>query len=296
VARQAKGKGEGASGFAGRLVERAVENPAASGGLLVMALTASAIVVNATYLQPSDYPRPHLAPRAPAGASAPAPTVPTPRPREAAVTDPSKSSPAASTIAATPASVKPATTTVVPAKLTPEAEAALIADLQRELIRRSLYAGAIDGIVGPRTAAAIAAYQKSAGLPATGTASVELLTFMRQPAAPKPAAATAGPARGTPLPPATIPTAAAAGSVQPKPVQITSVIAEVNAADAETYRRVQLALNQMGYGLIPVDGKPGKETSDAIRRFELDYGLPVTGQPSEAVTKRLVAVGALAAR
>ena len=65
---------------------------------------------------------------------------------------------------------------------------------------------------------------------------------------------------------------------------------------AETYRRVQLALNQTGYGPIPVDGRQGKETADAIRRFELDYGLPISGQPGEAVMKRLASIGALAAR
>jgi peptidoglycan hydrolase-like protein with peptidoglycan-binding domain len=78
------------------------------------------------------------------------------------------------------------------------------------------------------------------------------------------------------------------------PAPITAVI-DADAA-ATTYRRVQLALNQIGYGVIPVDGKPGKDTADAIRRFELDYGLPVTGQPNDAVVKRLVAVGALAPR
>jgi peptidoglycan hydrolase-like protein with peptidoglycan-binding domain len=57
-----------------------------------------------------------------------------------------------------------------------------------------------------------------------------------------------------------------------------------------------LALNQMGYGPIPVDGKAGKETADAIRRFELEYALPVTGVPDDGVMKRLVAIGAIAAR
>ena len=75
--------------------------------------------------------------------------------------------------------------------------------------------------------------------------------------------------------------------------------ASVTPADtsvAETYRRVQLALNQMGYGPIPVDGRANKETADAIRRFELEYGLPVNGIPDEAVIRKMVSVGALAAR
>jgi peptidoglycan hydrolase-like protein with peptidoglycan-binding domain len=72
--------------------------------------------------------------------------------------------------------------------------------------------------------------------------------------------------------------------------------APADPAVAEGYRKVQLALNQIGYGPIPVDGRNGSETSDAIRRFELDYGLQVTGVPSEALTRRLIAIGALPAR
>jgi peptidoglycan hydrolase-like protein with peptidoglycan-binding domain len=275
------------------MMERAIENPAASGGLLVMALTAGAIVVNATYLQPGDYPRPHLAPTRAQGASS-TPPVPTPRP--AAVADVARMPPAITATAVTSVAIpavpaKP----VVPVKLTPDQEAALIADIQRELARRNLYVGAIDGIAGPRTKAAITAYQTSAGLPATGLHSSELLTQMRPPVAGKPTV-TGSAARPGLVPPATIPVVVAAAAPAAAKPQITSVIAEVNAADAESYRRVQIALNQMGYGAIPVDGKPGKETSDAIRRFELDYGLPVTGQPSEAVSKRLVTIGAMAQR
>jgi peptidoglycan hydrolase-like protein with peptidoglycan-binding domain len=82
---------------------------------------------------------------------------------------------------------------------------------------------------------------------------------------------------------------------QVKPAPVAAVI-DADTALIETYRRVQVALNQSGYGPIPVDGKPGKETGDAIRRFEQDYGLPQTGQPNDAMLKRLVAIGALAAR
>jgi peptidoglycan hydrolase-like protein with peptidoglycan-binding domain len=80
------------------------------------------------------------------------------------------------------------------------------------------------------------------------------------------------------------------------PSPIAAVIARNDGADSDTYRKVQLALNQIGYGAIPVDGRAGRETADAIRRFELDYGLPVTGEPGDAVLKRLIAIGALAAR
>jgi peptidoglycan hydrolase-like protein with peptidoglycan-binding domain len=277
-------QGPVAASFAGRLAERAIENPAATGGLLVMALTASAIVVNATYLQPTDYPRPHLAPRAPV---TPATPIPTPRPRDTVGAIP----PASGVSAPARASAVPGPKE--PAAKPTEADPGLVTDTQHELARLGLYSGAIDGIVGARTRAAIAGYQSAIGLPASGVPSPGLLGLIRQNATPK-TAATSIRATASPLPPAAVPGAAASGAPA-KPVPITAVI-DADAAAAATYRRVQLALNQIGYGAIPVDGKPGKETADAIRRFELDYGLQVTGQPNEAVLKRLVAIGALPAR
>jgi peptidoglycan hydrolase-like protein with peptidoglycan-binding domain len=159
----------------------------------------------------------------------------------------------------------------------------VIADIQRELSRHGLYSGSIDGIAGSRTRTAVVAYQNAAGISPTGIASAELLAFMRQPAATRSAGT-------SPIPPVPIPAAVT------KPVAAAAVPAPVDPAIAEGYRKVQLALNQIGYGPIPVDGRNGRETSDAIRRFELDYGLQVTGVPGEALTRRLIAIGALPAR
>ena len=61
------------------------------------------------------------------------------------------------------------------------------------------------------------------------------------------------------------------------------------------YERVQTALNRIGYGPVTVDGTPDDETATAIRRFELDNGLPISGNAGEEVVDRLVAIGALPA-
>jgi len=45
----------------------------------------------------------------------------------------------------------------------------------------------------------------------------------------------------------------------------------------------------------PADGVASEETASAIRRFELDNGLPITGKPGEKVAARLVSIGAMAA-
>jgi peptidoglycan hydrolase-like protein with peptidoglycan-binding domain len=61
------------------------------------------------------------------------------------------------------------------------------------------------------------------------------------------------------------------------------------------YERVQTALNRIGYGPVAVDGTANEETANAIRRFELDNGLPISGSAGDGVIDRLIAIGALPA-
>ena len=46
---------------------------------------------------------------------------------------------------------------------------------------------------------------------------------------------------------------------------------------------------------LTVDGQPSQATGDAIRRFQLDNGLPVTGELNDKVIERLVSIGAMKA-
>jgi peptidoglycan hydrolase-like protein with peptidoglycan-binding domain len=64
---------------------------------------------------------------------------------------------------------------------------------------------------------------------------------------------------------------------------------------ARRARSVQKALNQIGYGPVPEDGIVGEGTIAAIRRFELDNGLPITGAAGDTLIERLVAIGAMEA-
>jgi peptidoglycan hydrolase-like protein with peptidoglycan-binding domain len=234
-----------------------MENPVATGGLMVMALTATAIVSNALFLQngaPLNHGARPTAPRA-------APAVPLPRPRAQSLLAPTPSVAPRSTHTAALAPPLPVPAPE-PASLRPDP---VTADMQRELARLGLYGGSVDGLPGPLTRAAITDYQTAAGLKPTGVATPELVAWARRP------------------PPAA-PTRTAV--VQPAPAVVP--------AD-EAYRRVQIALNQIGYGPIAVDGRPGSATADAVRRFQLDNGLALTGVPDEAVIRRLVAIGALSA-
>jgi peptidoglycan hydrolase-like protein with peptidoglycan-binding domain len=263
-----------------RVVDRAFDNPAMSGGLMVMAITAMAIMSNALFLQAGRHPEPLFATRPAAVAQAPArsaATVPLPHPREQL--------PAA--IAAPAPKVAVAPPAAVPAQADPNK--VLITAVQRELARLGVYTDAIDGRFGPRTKAAIATWQAAAGMTATGEPTADLLAAMRRPVAavPTPAAAVV---------PAAVKEAANSDQVAAAVARAEELEREQAAiALGAKLRGVQVALNQIGYGPLTVDGQPNQQTGDAIRRFQLDNGQPVTGELNDKVIERLVGIGAMKA-
>jgi peptidoglycan hydrolase-like protein with peptidoglycan-binding domain len=92
------------------------------------------------------------------------------------------------------------------------------------------------------------------------------------------------------IPPADIPT----GGLRP-----SNAVAKPNAvmtADIPAPKlvlQIQRGLQNIAYSDVEVDGVAGAQTKAAIRRFEKHYRLPETGEPSEAVLKKLKAIGAL---
>jgi peptidoglycan hydrolase-like protein with peptidoglycan-binding domain len=60
------------------------------------------------------------------------------------------------------------------------------------------------------------------------------------------------------------------------------------------YQQVQDALNRIGYGPLAVTGGGDEATANAIRRFELDNGLPISGKAGDRVLARLRTIGAMA--
>jgi len=68
-----------------------------------------------------------------------------------------------------------------------------------------------------------------------------------------------------------------------------SVTAPTPAAYAPPYsvRNVQTALSQLGYAPGPIDGIMGSKTRAAIRAYQIDTGLPVSGEPSVALHEHL---------
>lgn len=203
---------------------------------------------------------------------------------------------------------------------------ALAVAVQQALIRRGLYNGIADGVIGPRTSAAILFYQQAEGLPETGEVSEELLkSLMRdgggKTIAPKPVAAE--PAAAEPVdidpvaaairdadkaakaPAAAVPVvkvksggddlaAIIKGAEKPAPAPAPAPASEpAVSGDREVVRSIQLGLIRLGYGDIEPDGVPGPSTTAAIRSFEKHYRLPLTGTPGVKVLQKLRDIGAV---
>ncbi len=256
-----------ADGLFGRITDLVLENPVRSGGFVMVAMVIGTIISNAAYFQTAHHPAPFFVTRAEDDAAAPTP----PAPRIRAAT----ANPAGGATGAPPLP----TAAPDPAQLVSETQTALVA--------LKLYDGPVDGKLGPQTRAAVSAFEKRLGLSATGQPSARLLTQMKK-ALGKTGAAEAS----EPVPPALIPTTAVAGGEggATDPAATGSVDPAQSAA---RIRKVQAALNDIGYGPIRVDGKGGGDTEDAIRRFELDNGLPLTGEANDALMAKLVLIGAL---
>lgn len=58
------------------------------------------------------------------------------------------------------------------------------------------------------------------------------------------------------------------------------------SSDATMVRDIQVGLQNRGYQVGAADGRLGPKTESAIRRYQLEHGLTVDGQPSKALRDR----------
>ncbi|MEJ8473923.1 peptidoglycan-binding domain-containing protein [Roseibium algae] len=158
---------------------------------------------------------------------------------------------------------------------------ALVLDVQREMRRIGVYRGPLDGLPGPATEMAIRQIQRLQGQPETGIATQALLAVIMLQGNRSVEAATtsttAMPALPRPKP--------HAGYVQSTSVPVPEPI--VVAPENMRFAKIQQLLADLGYGPLRADGVLGENTSAAIRRFELDRGLPITGDLGPKVIERL---------
>ncbi len=148
----------------------------------------------------------------------------------------------------------------------------LVRDIQEALQIAGYYNGQLDGLNGPMTTDAIRRYQVGNGMAQTGEATQALLAQLTL---------TGSVQGGIPVP-------RSPNGYRPKTVSLGGA----GHYDPKI-RLLQQTLADMGYGPLKVDGMMGSQTSSAIQRFELDRGMPITGEPSERLIEKLKAVGGL---
>lgn len=141
----------------------------------------------------------------------------------------------------------------------------LVLDIQRALSALGYYDGAIDGLAGGQTVAAIHAFEVAAGLEPTGYPSTAVLAAIKL--------------DGDRV--ARAPDATGTGG-------ITSIEDLTRASEDRatggvatgdpTVARVQRTLADLGYAPGPIDGMMGPSTRRAIADFQRDRALPQTGE------------------
>ena len=134
----------------------------------------------------------------------------------------------------------------------------MVADIQRELLRRGFYEGATDGVYGPKTDTAIRDFEQAAGLRPSAEPNDMLLASI----------------------------ARSAIKAQPVPIQRNDPIAALLAPSGRIVA-VQRALTDFGYGPVKPTGIYDTETRAAIERFEKARRRTVTGQISDLLVRDL---------
>jgi len=142
---------------------------------------------------------------------------------------------------------------------------AQIAELQTALSERGYDPGPHDGVVGPKVRAAIRTYQADAGLPSTGEATASLLAHIQSD--------TGSPDAEDDGPPGDV------GANQPPYGQDPAFEQAMARFEGELQRRM--------YYVGEVDGVVDDQTRAAIRAYQRDAGLPVTGEPNAELARQL---------
>lgn len=171
------------AGGATMIGSAAMRNPVATGGSTAFAIVFAFVAANALWYQPSSHPHPWLDTRDAfrdyaAKAMHPGADSETTYRVERDATAPADAT--ATKVAATP---KPVDGVVVHDDPAPSANPAandIVAQVQANLVRRGLYEGPVDGVMGSKTEAAIMFYQETRGLPQTGVADAAVLDLLRK--------------------------------------------------------------------------------------------------------------------
>lgn len=268
------------TGFS-RLGAMVARNPAAVGGTTAFLVSLSFVSANALWYQPQIHPSAFVSTRAPAAPlAAPRPAAPAEAaPAPTGSKDPIRRVMEQEAAAPVPA---PAPESQSLGSVAREEGDETVRAVQKVLSDLGLYRGPVDGLTGPQTREAVANYRRIVGLAEGSQIDSALLgqLGLDQPLH------TAGISVPVPAPkPAPRPAGAS------DPVQ-TASLGETPAGNGDpVIRRVQAGLRAFGNDGIEVDGVLGENTRAAIREFQSLFGLPVTGEPDEALMAKMREIG-----
>lgn len=307
-------------------------HPSLAGGTVAFTVIFGFVTANALWQQPGQHPAPILKTRdadvatAPAVSAAPVSKTPfikdvAPRTVTTFRIERSDDTPTASIPVpnAQQVSVSPTRPTEAPvaqpAKPVAKADPVLV-EIQKILAGKGLYGGEIDGLMGPKSAAAIRTWEKTNGYAETGEPTAGLLAAMEDPAVAKTEAPKTASAPEAVRPPEIVPKPEteltpeaiinermARPTPKPRPAPVVAsdqragepvtIPAAPETVVSELVRQIQSGLSNIAYADIAVDGVAGSQTKSAIEAFEKHYRLPVTGQPNQTVLRKLIEIGAL---
>ena len=164
-------------------------------------------------------------------------------------------------------------------KASKEASGELLREVQTALSVRGYYGGKLDGLYGSKTKAAIEEFQRDHSLKQDGKVSLRLLTQVLMSASSQPQA--------VPVPKSN---QVVRNLTKTKKIKLA---ADKPAEEVDgLVARIQAGLRAYGYDDLVVDGHMGQQTATAIQRFQLDYGMKITGEPSDLVLEKLRDIGA----
>jgi peptidoglycan hydrolase-like protein with peptidoglycan-binding domain len=149
-----------------------------------------------------------------------------------------------------------------------------LVDIQSALASMKIYNGTIDGLPGPKTREAIAAFQQQAGLEPTGEVDPLLVDAIR----------TAS------IPSANVPVPRAKQRNAEKMPEVAAVAASSELSDADI-KKLQAGLKAFGNESIEIDGKVGGKTKQAILEFQGLFKLPATGEADRETLSKLKEIG-----
>ncbi len=273
------------------LFAKIVSNPLLSAIVIIMGVGSAASMNNALFLQKQAHPSPFFAPKHEMAVIAPIPQV-------------IKPVVLAEVTASQPASLplQPSAPILAPTPATSQAVAKIdhgqVVLMQKKLASFGFFNEVADGYYGPKTAAAIRAFERSVGKKPVGAITPEILRDILSAKI-----SSTSPIVEMNIKPMTRPSAhVSANNLIEDPIMqiVRNAVSNNNAVpvgrvqnvDEQMIKNVQLGLVSLGFLYGKVDGVVGESTSRAIREFEVFHNYEVSGKVSPELLDMLIGAGA----